>query len=239
MEEMKRIHPFEAAKQIVQKYYPNCDGAVLAGSVVRGEATNTSDLDLVVFDSSLKNCYRESFIDFGWPVEVFVNNLSSYKGFFASDAERARPSLPRMVSEGIIIKDKGIVEGIKEEAKAILEKGPEQWSAETIKIKRYFLTDTLDDFIGCTNRAEELFIANTLGDLLSEFVLRVNGYWIGTSKWIIRALKQYDEQFTQDFVEAFDLFYREGKKEFIIKLVDRVLEPFGGRLFEGFQLGKS
>ncbi|WP_223702347.1 nucleotidyltransferase domain-containing protein [Sutcliffiella deserti] len=238
MNTLKKLEPLKAASQFVQKRYPSCQGALLAGSVVRGEATENSDLDIVIFDKEFVVSYRESLVDLGWNIEVFVHNLVSYKEFFENDVQRARPSMPRMVSEGIVLKDEGIIQSIKIEAEALLEKGPEKWSEETIKIKRYFLTDALDDFIGCKNRAEEIFIANTLGDLLSEFVLRTNNRWIGTSKWLVRSLNHYDEEFTKEFVKAFDHFYRNGEKTKIIILVDQKLKPYGGRLFNGFSLGK-
>ncbi|PGL69067.1 nucleotidyltransferase domain-containing protein [Bacillus sp. AFS055030] len=238
MNDLNKLNPIEAAKHFIEKYFPKCQGALLAGSVVRKEATETSDLDIVIFDKSLISSYRESLKEFGWEIEVFVHNLSSYKQFFKSDFERARPSLPRMVSEGIILKDAGIIEEIKKEANDLLDKGPEKWSEETIKIKRYFMTDALNDFIGSTSRAEELFIANTLAELVSEFVLRTNGKWIGSSKWTVRALRQYNEEFANILVEAFDLYYKTGEKSLIIKLVDEVLQPYGGQLFEGFSLGK-
>ncbi|WP_420489295.1 nucleotidyltransferase domain-containing protein [Neobacillus niacini] len=236
--EINRIDPYKAAELFTSKHFPNCHGALLAGSVVRGEATETSDLDIVIFDKNLKSAYRESIIDFGWNIEVFVHNLTSYKDFFKSDCERARPSLPKMVSEGIVIIDSGKIESMKQEANDLLEKGPEEWSAETIKIKRYFITDALDDYIGSTNRAEEIFIANTLAELVSEFVLRTNQKWIGTSKWVVRSLRNYDEKFAEHFVEAFDSFYKTGDKNKIIVMVDEILQPFGGRLFQGFSLGK-
>jgi hypothetical protein len=235
---INRIEPGKAAEMFNLNHFPNCHGALLAGSVVRGEATETSDLDIVIFDKNLKTAYRESVIEFGWNIEVFVHNLTSYKEFFNSDCERARPSLPKMVSEGIVLKDTGIMEPIKQEAKDLLDNGPAEWSAATIKVKRYFITDALDDFIGCTNRAEEIFIANTLAELASEFVLRTNRQWIGTSKWIVRSLRNFDEKFAGQFVEAFDIFYKTGDKNKVIELVDKILQPFGGRLFQGFSLGK-
>ncbi|KWW20321.1 nucleotidyltransferase [Peribacillus simplex] len=239
MEDIMRLKPIEAAQQFIFKHFPNCQGTLLAGSVVRGEATDTSDLDIVVFDKDLISPYRESFIDFGWAIEVFVHNLTSYKHFFESDCEVARPSLPRMGSEGIILKDDGIIEPIKKEAKEILDQGPKKWSDETIKTKRYFITDALDDLIGCKYRAEEIFIANTLAELVSEFYLRSNLQWIGTSKWMVRSLKQYDRKFANHFVEAFDVLYRTGDKNKVVQLVDKVLEPYGGQLFDGFSLGKN
>ncbi|KGM44663.1 nucleotidyltransferase domain-containing protein [Neobacillus niacini] len=235
---MKRFDPCKAAELFILNDFPSCQGALLAGSVVRGEATETSDLDIVIFDSNLSSAYRESVIEFGWNIEVFVHNLTSYKEFFKSDCERARPSLPKMVSEGIVLRDSGFLDLIKQEARDLLEKGPEAWSAETIRIKRYFITDALDDFIGCIMRAEEIFIAHTLAEMVSEFVLRTNRQWIGTSKWILRSLKNYDEKFAYKFVEAFDAFYKTGDKNKIIAMVDDILQPYGGRLFHGFSLGK-
>lgn len=127
-----RLDPVEAAKQFINRHFPFCQGALLAGSVVRGEVTETSDLDLVVFDNKLDSAYRESLFEMDWPIEVFVHNLTSYKEFFQADCRRARPSLPRMVSEGIVIKDTGIMESIKLEARQILDNGPEKWSNDTI-----------------------------------------------------------------------------------------------------------
>lgn len=235
---MNKANPIEAAQKFTQKYFPSCNGALLAGSVIRGEATDTSDLDIVIFDESVPSSYRETFIEFDWPIEVFVHNASSYKSFFESDRERARPSLPRMVSEGIILKDDGLIEAIKKEAAELLKEGPEKWSEETIQVKRYFLTGTLDDFVGCSNRAEEIFIANTLAELLSEFVLRTNRHWIGTSKWIVRSLKAFNVEFTDQFVDAFDTYYKTGEKVEVVHLVENAMEPFGGRLLDGFSLGK-
>ncbi|SDM59866.1 nucleotidyltransferase domain-containing protein [Bacillus sp. OK048] len=239
MRRMEKLNPKESAKLFIQKQFPNCDGALLAGSVVRGQATETSDLDIVIFDKNVKSSYRESIFDFGWNIEVFVHNLISYKHFFESDYERARPSMPRMVSEGVVLKDNGIIDFIKHEARELLQKGPAKWTQETINIKRYFITDVLDDFIGCSNRAEEIFIANALVELVSEFVLRTNCKWVGTSKWVIRSLRQYDEKFAELLVEVFDIFYKTGDKSKIIQLVDNILKPHGGRLFDGFSLGRE
>lgn len=238
MNELKKGNAIEAAQQFIAQYFPHCDGALLAGSVVRGEATETSDLDIVVFDHTRMASYRESIIAFGWAIEVFVHNLTSYKQYFHEDYKRARPSMPRMVSEGIVLKDNGILDGIKNEAKLLLDKGPEEWTEQTVKIKQYFITDALDDFIGCSNKAEELFIANALAELVSEFVLRTNRQWIGHSKWVVRALLQHDEAFTLHFIQAFDIFYKTGNKQHIIQLVNNVLEPFGGKYFDGFSIGK-
>ena len=60
------MKPIEAAQNIITLQFPNCDVALLGGSVARGEATKTSDLDIVIVDQSLTSCYRESFYSNGY-----------------------------------------------------------------------------------------------------------------------------------------------------------------------------
>ncbi|MBZ5202226.1 nucleotidyltransferase domain-containing protein [Planomicrobium chinense] len=229
----------KTAKELVAKRFPDCETALLAGSVVRGDATSTSDLDLIVIDNNIMSSYRESFMEKGWPVELFVHNSTSYQGYFKSDCERGRPSLPNMVAESIVLTGHHEAKYIKEEARQLLAKGPAQWTSKEAAVKRYFLTDVLDDFIGSGNRTEELFIGNALAEQLGEFVLRMNRQWTGTSKWLARSLKRYDEDFAEQFSAAFEHYYSTREKEAVIHLAEGVLHAYGGRLFDGFTLGKE
>lgn len=235
-----RMNAREAASKIVEQHFPGCTGAVLAGSVVRGDATNTSDLDIVIFDKKLPASYRTSFNSFGWPVEAFVHNSESYKFFFESDRKRARPSLPDMVANGVIIKNEdGIIDKIKKEANQILTNGPDKWTKEEFELKRYFLTDVLNDFIGSESRPEELFILNKLVDLVCEFILRTDNQWVGDAKGMYRALQSYDAILTEELIQSLNAFYQYSEKNSMIEFVDRTLEPYGGRFFEGFSAGKD
>lgn len=229
----------EIASRVVETYYPNCSGALLAGSVVRGEENETSDLDIVILDSNVETAYRESFSFDGMQVEAFIYNELTIREFFKSDAERARPSLPKMVVEGIVIKDCSLISDLKKEATELLENGPSQWDPLQVNIARYFITDLLDDFIGSTNSNELIFIASALSERVHEFYLRTNNHWIGQSKWIYRALKNADESFADRFASTFDEFYRFRDKEKVIEMVDHILKPFGGRLKHGFSIGKK
>ena len=89
-----RLGAQEAARAFLQAYFPDCLAALLAGSVVRGEATSTSDLDIVIFTERDNAPYRKSFEAYGWPIEAFVYTPSTYGDFFAGDVRRRRPSLP-------------------------------------------------------------------------------------------------------------------------------------------------
>ncbi|MGD7045939.1 nucleotidyltransferase domain-containing protein [Jeotgalibacillus proteolyticus] len=235
---IERLEPVRAAEQFINLHYPHCQAALLAGSVVRKEATAASDLDIVIFDQTIKSSYRSSHVEDGWPIEVFVHSMESYKEFFQSDCVRGRPSMPNMVAEGLILKDHGELNAIRKEAQALLDKGPDPWDKETLKLKRYFLTDALEDLTGSTSRQEDLFIASTLLIQLSDFILRTNHQWSGDSKWLMRALKRFDPGLAAELAGAFDLFFRNGEKEAIVELTERILNPYGGLLFDGFSIGK-
>ncbi|MET3728869.1 hypothetical protein ABID52_002450 [Fictibacillus halophilus] len=229
-----RISARQAAKEFIESHYPNCDVAYLAGSVVRGEETESSDLDIIIIDSSVSESYRESLTEYDWPIEVFVHNMFTYKHFFKQNIDRARPSLPQMCAEGIILRDTGQASRIKNEALQLLKAGPTPWKTIEIEQARYFLTDLLNDLEGSTNVLEDLFIVSKLADRTHEFVLRVNGHWIGEGKWILRALKEYNETFAEQFASVFDDYYSNRTKSKVIRFVDEVIAPYGGRLFEGY-----
>lgn len=229
----------KTARQLVGEHFPNCITAILGGSIIRGEGTDHSDLDIFIVDPMLQKPYRESLIYNGFPVEVFVHTLQFYKEFFKNDCDRARPSLPQMVFEGEVIVQHDLTNSIIQEAKALLEAGPAPWSEEKLQMARYGLTDLLDDFEGSKRADEDLFIAGCLAEKIHEFYLRMNNQWIGSSKWILRALRRYNPEFAEQFTDAFQIFYKTGEKSAVIELVEDVLEPYGGKLFEGYSSGKE
>lgn len=85
---MTRRPPVQAAKDFLKNHFPDCQGALLAGSVVRGEETSTSDLDIVIIDDTLSSAYRESFFVNDWPIEAFFHNQHTIRQYFQTDCER-------------------------------------------------------------------------------------------------------------------------------------------------------
>ena len=225
------------AMPFVAAHFPTCDVALLAGSVARGTATSTSDLDIVILDCELEEAYRETFFFEGIPVEAFVHNRQSLTRYFRSDCERGRPTLPRMVAEGMMLRDNGLLADIRTEAEQFLQAGPPAWTEEMVQLKRYMITDHLNDLIGAKDETERLFIVNLLADRLHEFVLRTNRQWTGEGKWLTRQLAAWDKAYAVHFGQTFAHFYQTGDAAAIVALVDESLAPYGGRLQAGFQLG--
>lgn len=229
----------EAATMFIEQHFSNCLVALLAGSVVRGEATKTSDLDIVVILPSIESAYRESFYSFGWPIEIFVHNEQSLKEYMQRDVDRRRPSLPQMCSEGIVIRDSGrLAESIKKEANRLLDKGVKPLSQQEQECQRYMITDLLDDLIGGNIRDQEIFIVNELAEKIANLILISNNRWLGKGKWIAKNLEELNKDLYLDFITSLNEFYIESEKEKFIDFVEGELDKYGGRLFEGYSAGK-
>jgi hypothetical protein len=68
----------------------------------------------------------------------------------------------------------------------------------------------------------------------AELVLLHNGRWLGTGKWLARALRRFDPDLAAQLTSALKAFYQAGSKEELVNFAEQALEPVGGRLFEGY-----
>ncbi|WP_175073963.1 nucleotidyltransferase domain-containing protein [Terribacillus sp. AE2B 122] len=229
--------PKDTAKRFIETNHPECEGALLAGSCARGEATATSDLDIIILYEGENRAYRESLLFDGWPVEVFVYTGEAYRNFFVSDAKRGIPSMPRMASEAIILKDSPAIIKMRSEASSIFTAGPSPWDKQKIAHNRYMITNLIDDFLDKEVGGEAYFLANAIVNDLAIFTLRTRKHWIGSGKWMYRELRSMDSNLATQFEQSLEAFYKQQDKGPIVQLADACLGPFGGRLFEGYYLG--
>jgi predicted nucleotidyltransferase len=232
-----RVSPVEAARGIWRERYGGARAIFLAGSVMRGEATRTSDLDIVVVFEELADAYREAFTFEGWPVEAFVNDVGSLRYFYERERKRGVPSLMRMVIEGLEVPEaSGFSEGLKREASAAYEAGPLPFDAEELQLRRYRLTDWADD-IRFPRSDEELVASGAwLYQDASDFFFRSRGLWSAHSKTVPRRMRETDAEFASKFLAAFDALFTEKRGAAAVALVEELLAPSGGTLFDGFRM---
>lgn len=208
----------------------------LGGSVMRGEATPASDLDLVVVFDQLPNAYREAFVYEGWPVETFVHDPETLEHFFEMDRRRGVPALMSMVGEGVEVPEAGEFSArLKRRAAELLETGPPPWDEEELTLRRYRLTDWVDDMKFPRSPEELVATGVYLYQDAAEFYFRSRGLWSAHSKTIPRRLRRADAAFAEKFLRAFDALFAEKRAEPAAALVEEMLEPFGGLLFDGFR----
>lgn len=233
-----RVSPVEAARGVWAQRYSGARVLFLGGSVMRGEATPASDLDLVVVYEELPNAYREAFVHAGWPVETFVHDPATLERFFEADRLRGVPSLMSMVGEGLEVPGASEFSArLKRRAAELLEAGPPPWDEEELTLGRYRLTDWVDDLKFPRSPEELIATGAWLYQDAAEFYFRARGLWSAHSKTIPRRLRCTDAAFAEKFLRAFDALFTEKRPGPVSALVAEMLEPFGGLLFDGFRKG--
>ena len=134
------------AEQVLTARYPLADAGLAAGSLVRGEATATSDLDLIVLFSALPNAWRESFVFDGVPVDAFVHDPETLRAFFGKDIDAGKSAMLTMAVEGRIVGPRPEeAEAMKAEARTLLDRGPPPFDNAALDLFRYGITSHIED----------------------------------------------------------------------------------------------
>ncbi|MGW7074946.1 hypothetical protein [Streptomyces sp. NPDC054866] len=92
----------------------------------------------------------------------------------------------------------------------------------------------MDDLAGCGQAGERLFIVTEIARRTGEFVLLRTGTWLGGGKWLARRVDEVWPGFSTA-LEAAAREALEGRASGLVALVDEVLAPCGGRVWEGYR----
>ena len=227
---------FHITKEIHKTKYPQAKAIFLAGSLVRGEGTSTSDLDLVIAFEHTFCAVRESFFFKKWPVEAFVHDPETLEHFFQSDRKTGVPSLINMVARGVEVPAANeLTISLKQRANLLLEKGPHKWSKKDIDGSRYRITDLTDDLRDPRSVHEMHATATLLYSALATHYCRSKNLWSAKGKAIPNRLRNIDAAFAKKFLESFEAIFSDGLSQKVIDLSAEILEPSGGFLFDGYR----
>jgi predicted nucleotidyltransferase len=230
----------EVARRLVKERYPDARAAWLGGSVARGTATATSDLDITVLLTGPPAPLRESLQYADWPVELFVHTEDSLAHYSEKDRQRRQPSMMRLVGETIVLLDTdGSGARLQAAGKAQILAGPPQLSPQAVAMLRYKISDLLEDLIGADSNDVRTAVASVLWQEAANLLLTGAHHWTGTGKGLLRELETYDATHNTHYATALPAAVRaaaDGAPEAMTTTVDEILQPYGGRLFAGFQL---
>ncbi|NEA32042.1 nucleotidyltransferase domain-containing protein [Streptomyces sp. SID13031] len=230
----------ELARKLVEERYPQARAAWLGGSVARGTATATSDLDITVLLPGPPAPLRESLQYGGWPAELFVHTEESLTHYCEKDRQRRQPSMMRLVGETIVLLDTdGSGARLQESGKAQILAGPPPLSPQDLAMLRYKVSDLLEDLIGADSNDVRTAVAAILWQDAANLLLTGAQHWTGTGKGLLRELIEYDGTHATNYATALPAALRaaaDGKPAAMISTVDAILAAHGGRLFAGFRL---
>jgi hypothetical protein len=67
-------------------------------------------------------------------------------------------------------------------------------------------------------------------------LLLVNGQWLGRSKWLHRGLARLNPAAAEQLTAGLEAVYGSDSRDELVRWVEEVLAPVGGRLFEGYRV---
>ncbi|KAH8592923.1 putative nucleotidyltransferase protein [Bisporella sp. PMI_857] len=218
---MSRPEPITTAREFVAERFPNALQAWLGGSAAAGRTTITSDLDVTVLIAK-GEVHRESQTFKGWPVEVFVHTEFSVRYWVDLEEKERCPTTCRL-----------------QLCQRVFEAGPQPFSETELNMVRYAISDLLDDLAGGGSPAEMSAVVLEVWQRTAALLLMSRRRWLGTGKWLARELKEIDvedgtriaEEFQESLMQAVS-----GQPDQLIALARKVLEPLGGRLWDGYYL---
>ena len=228
----------DLARQLVQELHPEARAAWLGGSVARGDASPTSDLDITVLLDGPPAPRRKSLKYGGWPVELFVHTEKSLRYFADKDQLRRQPTMMRLVGESVVLVDTdGSGAQLQQEYLAEVAAGPKPLSTDELDLLRYTVTDLLED-LSAAEGDVRLAITSVLWQEAARLLLTGARHWSGTGKGLLREVTAYDVAHGTDHAVRLLDGVRASDDRLMVA-VDRILARHGGRLFSGFELAAN
>jgi predicted nucleotidyltransferase len=217
--------------------YPGATTIVLGGSSSTGRRTPTSDIDLLViapptaFRDGAGDDHGEARVVHrdGERFDVFAYTVAGFRDWAERDFASLRPVLPFLLTEGTPLRTGDEFAPLRNRAAERLAAGP-RVTAHQVELRRYAITDLIDDLGDAT---DPLAVAAIRADLLrglGELATLTAGGWLGSGKWLARRLRAADPA-AADRLEA---FVREGDPARAAAAAARMLDTLGGRVDTDF-----
>ena len=232
--------PNETPGGLVQRAFSRMPGPPwLGGSIVRGNATATSDLDITVLLPGPPAPYRDSIMFGGWPVELFVHT------------ERRSRTTARRIK---IVASRRSCDWSASRSSCSTPTAPaplqQECAAEVAAGPRPLLTGELacagtgSPTCSPTSRAStdhgELAAISARCGRTRPAAAHRTGHWTGTGKGLRRELRRTTRRRrrrTEPTSSTGCAPSIAGDPGPLISVCDRVLDRFGGRHFDGHRLG--
>ncbi|HYX39135.1 MAG TPA: hypothetical protein VE954_39025 [Oligoflexus sp.] len=226
--------PVAAARNIVKQRFPDAVCAFASGDWQKREETPYSIVSIVVIMTRVQTAYRESLRVDQMPMEVFVYDPESwdYLGL-KKDRAKGDASVAQIMAQGEpLLPGSAMASEMQQRAKAVLAAGPSPLQEDQIHEMRYRISVLMNELRAPRSHGEAMGSLGVLHETLADFYLRGRGLWSASGSDIPKALQAADAEFAKRWQRVFTSAFM-GDRSAVMSLVDEVLEPHGGFLFDG------
>jgi hypothetical protein len=225
--------PLAAAGNIVKERFPGAVCAFASGDWQKREETPYSIVSIVVIMPRVQTAYREGLRIDQIPMEVFVHDPESLDYLLKKDRAKGDAIVAQVMAQGeALLPDSAMASELQQRAQAVLEAGPEPLTAEQLQERRYQITVLMNELRAPRGHGEAMGSLSVLHEKLADLYLRGRGLWSASGAEIPKALQAADADFAKRWQRVFTTAFM-GDRSSVMSLVDEVLEPHGGFLFDG------
>lgn len=154
----------EITERFLAAHFPDAGTAVIGGSSSRGERTRTSDIDLLLIGADLFPDERTGMAAThafeGEIFEVFAYTPDGFDEWARRGIAQHRPVIVNILVEGASVRRGPEYASLHDTWSAVLAAGPDPTSEERT-LRRYQITDVLDDLRDATDALEQHVLAAT------------------------------------------------------------------------------
>lgn len=223
----------QLCERFVEQEFPEAEIAVVGGSTARGNRTPSSDIDLLLIGDSLfadeATSLAATFSFEGEIFEVFAYTHDGYSDWAHSGISQYRPVIVHMLVEGREVRGGEALTALRGRWREKLTEGPVV-SEHEIAMRRYAITDLLDDLRDAADDLERNVIAWSLFQQVAELMLLNEHRWIGAGKYLPRCLREL----SHSRVDRLTSPLLRGDFAAFATCVDEELARAGGRVQAGF-----
>ena len=223
----RQMQQIDLVERFLVDRFPGAAVAVVAGSTARGNRTRTSDIDLLLIGDHMLAAQASSlaatFAFEGETFEVFAYSSDGFEQWARKCLGDYRPVILNMLLEGIPVRGAAEVAPLRAEWRTIYDEGPVV-SPHEMELRRYAITDLIDDLRDATDPLEQRVVAFALFERIAELMLLSERRWIGAGKYLPRRLRGLSEA-------RADTLARPLVDGDVLAFADRAEEELGDVLF--------
>jgi Nucleotidyltransferase domain len=216
----------QAVDYILERFQPVL-GIIIAGSVLRGEGDERSDIDtFVIFEGDYRQRVQKLFN--GVRFEIFANPPQRVPKYFDDEQKDGTPSTAHMIATGhILFKRSSLIDELRPQAQALLKDKP-IYSVDFLNFQRYRASDNFENALDLRERdpAMALTLVGVALSAMLVYYFQKQGKFVPRHKNMLAILRQENPELAH-LVEAF--WQTQGDERFEIagKIADISIETRG------------
>jgi predicted nucleotidyltransferase len=173
-------------------------GILVTGTIVRGNPSPNSDLDICVLHGSATRQRIQKFFN-GVPTEIFLNPPNKVEEYFQEERGRGRPCTAHMWATGFVILDSDpVVQQIRQRAEKILAQPPNPQPQDLI-FKRYAAADAYENAqdIRTEKPAGALMMLNLAVHQMLQYIFWEHNRYLPRDKDLLAELETLDTELAE------------------------------------------